>query len=294
MTVFTIQPHGRLQEWVAREKGYFEKEELEYRFIEVSEQEQAKLESSNASQQILHGAYQYYEQGHSANISCACHWTVNMAASAGHGSIWPHAYSVTPGAIFVALDSDIYTPDQLANVPVTVGYQSGSHYASIQALEPFLKPEEINLQFAGLPANRLDAIIDGNCSATAVFGVGYYLLEQLGFRKVVDATFMIASMITNGSNIEDVLKYYRALKLAQQDIDLRHQQYTHYYKRALPLRFHDKVDTRTWGPGERIVFLPYSQQLFEETQKWILERNIFESNSAELENYDSSIVADTR
>ena len=234
MTVFTIQPHGRLQEWVAREKGYFEKEGLEYRFIEVSEQEQAKFELSDAAVKVLHGAYQNYERGHPVNISCACHWTVNMAASAGYGKIWPHAYSVSPGAIFVPTDSNIYTPDQLANIPVTVGYQSGSHYATLQALESILKPEEINLQFAGLPANRLDSIISGNSLVTTVFGVGYYLLEQLGFRKVVDATFMIAGMVTNGSNIEDIIKYYRALKSAQQDIDFRHRQYTHYYTRSLP------------------------------------------------------------
>ena len=30
--VFKIQPHNRLQEWVAEEKGYFEDEGLEYVF----------------------------------------------------------------------------------------------------------------------------------------------------------------------------------------------------------------------------------------------------------------------
>ncbi len=30
MSTFTIQPHGRLQEWVADEKGYFRDEGLDY------------------------------------------------------------------------------------------------------------------------------------------------------------------------------------------------------------------------------------------------------------------------
>jgi hypothetical protein len=30
---FKIMPHGRLQEWVAEEKGYFTAERLEYSFV---------------------------------------------------------------------------------------------------------------------------------------------------------------------------------------------------------------------------------------------------------------------
>ncbi len=32
MGKFRIQPHGRLQEWVAEEKGYFTDEGLDYEF----------------------------------------------------------------------------------------------------------------------------------------------------------------------------------------------------------------------------------------------------------------------
>jgi len=34
-------------------------------------------------------------------------------------------------------------PAQLAGVPISVGYQSGSHYSTIQAVEQYLRPEEI-------------------------------------------------------------------------------------------------------------------------------------------------------
>ena len=32
MAKFIIQPHGRLQEWIADEKGYFREEGLDYEF----------------------------------------------------------------------------------------------------------------------------------------------------------------------------------------------------------------------------------------------------------------------
>jgi hypothetical protein len=33
MATFRITPHGRLQEWVADEKGYFRDEGLDYEFV---------------------------------------------------------------------------------------------------------------------------------------------------------------------------------------------------------------------------------------------------------------------
>ena len=48
------------------------------------------------------GAYQTFEgTGRACDVSSACHWTVNMAASNGHGRLWGEAYSVTPGGIYV-------------------------------------------------------------------------------------------------------------------------------------------------------------------------------------------------
>ena len=35
MSKFRIEPHGRLQEWVAEENGYFKDEGLDYEFREA-------------------------------------------------------------------------------------------------------------------------------------------------------------------------------------------------------------------------------------------------------------------
>ena len=101
---------------------------------------------------------------------------------------------------------------------------------------------------------RLELLIEGKSAAAALFSGPYYLVEQLGFRKVIDTTFMIAAMINGSPDPEDVRRYFRALKRAQRDIDLRPELYTHYYRNEFPERFHAMMDTRRWGPGERIVF----------------------------------------
>ena len=51
------------------------------------------------------------------------------------------------------------------------------------------------------------------------------------------------------------------------------------------------MDTRRWGPGERIVFEPYTKEVFEESFEWIAERGIFpDGASMGTGNYESSIV----
>ena len=123
----------------------------------------------------------------------------------------------------------------------------------------------------------MEHIIDGNIPAVSLFSGPYYFMQQLGFRKIVDTTFMMAAMIGEDSHMEDVEKYFAALKRAQSDIDLRTELYTHYYREEFPERFKDQIDTRLFGPGERLVFEEYSKDFFEDSQKWIDERGIFEN-----------------
>jgi hypothetical protein len=239
------------------------------------------------------GAYQSIEAGRKSDVNCACHWTVNVAASNGHGKLWGDIYSVTPAAIFVPKDSPVKTPADLAGVPISVGFQSGSHYTTIQALEQYLPTDKINLSFSeGLLFTRLDNLLEGKSAASTLFSGPYYLAEQLGFRKIIDATFMIATSIVGNPDPEDLKRFYRALKRAQRDIDLRPDRYTHYYKKEFPVRYHDIMDTRRWGPGERLVFEPYTSDVFQESRDWIASREIFDGGKKTMgtDKYEDAVV----
>jgi len=288
MSNFIVAPHFRLQEWVAEEKNYFAAEGLDYEFRETMDSR------SGGGHQIGNkvGAYQTFEAGRTCNVSGACHWTVNVAASNGHGKLYADCYSVSPCGVFVPPDSNVRTPADLAGVPISVGYQSGSHYATIQGLEQYLKPEKIKLSFSdGLLFSRMEMLIDGKLPAASLFSGPYYFAEQLGFRKIIDTTFMMASMITGTPEPEDVRKYFAALRRAQRDIDLRPELYTHYYKMEFPERFHSTMDTRRWGPGERIVFEKYSKEVFEQSFEWIAQHEIFEAGSMGSGVYDQSVIS---
>ena len=286
---FVIAPHFRLQEWVAEEKGYFRAEGLDYEFRDSWGKDDPGKTHSVANKV---GAYQSFEKGREQGVSCACHWTVNAAASHGHGTLYADCYSVAPSAVFVPPESPVKTPQDLKGVPISVGYQSGSHYSTIQAMEQYLEPEDLKLSFAdGVLFGRLQKLVDREVPAAALFSGPYYFAEQLGFRKVIDTTFMITTMISGEVDPADVKKYFRALRRAQHDIDLRPELYTRFYRNEFPARFREQMDTRRWGPGERIVFEPYTRESFDDSQRWIAEHGIFEGGKVGSGRYDESVVS---
>src|SRR5690349_19795644 len=214
MSTFRIQPHVRLQEWVAEDQGFFRDEGLDYAF------EAAGFAAGTSSVQpadaappaVRSGAFEDMEKGRTCDVSAACHWAVNAAAASSHGKMWGKAYSVCVSGIFVAADSPYRRPEDLAGVKVGVGYHSGSHYSAIQGLEPFLERDAIALDFAGRPYDRVRAIQSGRLEAANVFGAQYYILEQQGFRKLLDTTFIMGFLVREDAAADDLERYFRALR----------------------------------------------------------------------------------
>jgi hypothetical protein len=286
MVRFIIQPHGRLNDWVAEEKGYFSEEGLDYELnVEGSRKNTPRLagvDSPASLEDNRFGAFERYAEGHgrkgegAGDVSCACHWTVNQAAKIEEGVMWANAYSVCEAAIVVAADSSVSEPGDLARTDIAVGYHSGSHYSALQALEVFLSPEDIALKFVGSSWSRVDAALARKIPAVNVWGPQLYLLEQHGFRRIVSTTFMMAFMFHRDVDSENVGRYMRALIRAQADIDVEPEKYKHYFINEIPERFRDKVDVRRFGIGERVVPQPYTQAMFEKTQTWMHARKLFD------------------
>lgn len=299
MAKFVIQPHGRLNDWVADENGYFTEEGLEYELnLEASGKETPPLtavDSPIALADNRFGAFERYAEGHgrkgegAGDVSCACHWTVNQSAKVKEGLMWGKAYSVCEAAIVVPDESSISQPGDLARTDVAVGYHSGSHYSALQSLEVFLAPEDIALKFVGSSWSRVDAALARKIPAVNVWGPQLYLLEQHRFRRIVSTTFMMAFMFHREVDSANVERYMRALIRAQADIDLQPEQYKHYFINEIPERFRDKVDVRRFGVGERVVPQPYTRTLFEKTQAWMHERKLFESGPAAGVSYEEAV-----
>jgi ABC-type nitrate/sulfonate/bicarbonate transport system substrate-binding protein len=292
---FRIQPHVRLQEWVAEEHGYFREAGLDYEFEQslagsaVTTSPVRPAEAAPA--EFARGALEDMAQGRSCDISAACHWAVNTAATGQGGRMWGKAYSVCPSGIFAAPDSGYRRPEDLADVAVGVGYHSGSHYSALQALEQYLERPQIKLTFVGLPYDRVRLMLERQVPAVNVFGPQYYVLEQQGFRKIADTTFMMGFLVSEEADQGDVERYFEALRRAQRDIDLEPERYKHYWLREMPEDIQGLVDVRPFGPGERIVTEPYTREMFEQTHRWLRTWDLLGPGPMARPDYDQAVVA---
>lgn len=291
MPKFRIQSHGRLQEWIAHEKGYFTDEGLDYEFVHNAlMSDQVAVPSDVSVPDYRSGAFEKMEVGNACEVGSACHWAVNMAASATHGRMWGRAYSMTPSGIYVAADSQIRLPEHLANVPIGVGYHSGSHFSALRALQQVLEDDEIEMAYIGGPQDRLTLLLEGKVPAANMFGPPMYVLEQQGFRRVLDTTFMIGFLVDESSEVEDVEKYFRALRRAQRDLDAEPERYKHYYLREVAETYHAMIDVNGFGTGERIVFEPYTRAVYESTYEWMESLDLFPADQKGRANYESAVL----
>lgn len=289
---FRVQPHMRLQEWVADELGFLGAEGLDYEFQTdgfSSASTASVVAVDQAPQEVRSGAFEDMEAGRSCSISAACHWAVNAAAASGHGKMWGAAYSVCPSGILVAPESQRTKPEDLRGVEVGVGYHSGSHYSAVQALQPFLDGDTAKLAFVGRPYDRVRLMVERKIEAANVFGAQFYLLEQLGFRKLVDTTFVMGFLVAEDAEREDLERYFRALRQAQRAIDLEPERFKHYWLREMPEDLQQIADVRRFGPGERVVFEPYTREMYETTQRWMRANDLFAEVDAAL-GYQTAVL----
>src|SRR5438874_128371 len=118
-----IMPHGRLQEWVAEEKGFFTAEGLDYTFLLNSGDYGMHAVQRDERGEVRTGAFETFGAGRDgADVSCACHWATNAATGERSGQLVTTAYSVAPCAIVVPPESpdrrpELYKHCHLRSVP---------------------------------------------------------------------------------------------------------------------------------------------------------------------------------
>jgi NitT/TauT family transport system substrate-binding protein len=98
-------------------------------------------------------------------------------------------------------------------------------------------------------------------------------------------------MVSESVASEDLQRYFRALRRAQREIDLEAERYKHHWLCELPEDLAARVDVRRFGPGERIVFEPYTREMFERTHRWMESWELFDAASASRPDYEAAVLA---
>ena len=109
-------------------------------------------------------------------------------------------------------------------------------------------------------------LVERKAAAGDAFGAPYYCLpEQLGFRKILDTTFMPGALVTNDAEPEDIAKHSHALR--------RVHTASNWNAARIISRANCRRSTaaRSTRPGERLVFEPDAREAFDRTRKRIDE-----------------------
>jgi hypothetical protein len=221
---------------------------------------------------------QPYTQDKAEVIQGACVWGSICNASAGMGKFVPEAYGDSPWAIFVRPDSKIRTPQDLKDVPISVGMRAGSHFNVPYRLEKHLPLENIKTVNTGGFGARLKALLDGEVEAASLLPPQIAMAEQLGLRKIIEDRFHTLWWVPAGFDPDNTRAYLRGLDRAEKAMDADMAKYYPLWKLAVPAEFetYHPWDFSKFGRGERFVYkaIPHSEfdEVFEQVKRWNLDQ----------------------
>jgi len=259
----TVAPKGMgLNDFVAQQEGYFAAEGLDVEF---------DWKTFRGTQSSWKGLAYFerpqdrpYAEGRDV-IQGACAWGSICNASAGMGRFVPDAYGVSPWAIFVRPDSHIRRPEDLKDVPVSVGMRAGSHFNVPYRLEKYLPLAHIKTVNTGGFGARLKALLDGEVEAASLLPPQIAMAEELGLRKIIEDAFHTLWWVPPDAEPETVRGYLRALDRAEQALEADLDKYLPLWELAVPPEFQDRTwDFTKFGRGERFVYQPIPRQEFDE------------------------------
>ena len=183
-----VAPKGMgLNDFVAMQEGFFAAEGLDVEF---------DWKTFRGTQSSWKGLEYFqrpqdrpYTEDKQDVVQGACLWGTICNASAGMGRVVTEGYGDSPWAIFVRPDSKIRKPEDLKDVPISVGMRAGSHFNVPYRLERYLPFEHIKTVNTGGFGARLRALLDGEVEAASLLPPQIAMGEQLGLRKIIEDRF---------------------------------------------------------------------------------------------------------
>lgn len=280
-----VVPHfSRLQEWIALDEGFFQEEGLEPEML----QEVMHAVSSHSGDQYGQRPQDLPFVQHMEVVNSACQWGTACNAGAGMGRLVPDLYTVGRFALYTRPGSQVQRLVDLRDIPVGIGEMAGSHFTTLQVLEQVLPREHIQTIHAGGPGKRLLALLQGEIEAATLLDPEIAIAEAKGLRALARGEFLITFWVAPTIDQHILHAYFRALKRADEALTLHPEHYYPLWERNVPPALKGSYDYSTFGLGEKFVFEPYTEEMFQQAiqfaEKWNLHTHIQEKR------YNSLVV----
>jgi len=282
-----VAPKGMgLNDFVAMQEGYFAAEGLDVEFDwQTFRGTQSSWKGLDYFQRPQDRPYTESKQD---VVQGACVWGTICNASAGMGRVVTEGYGDSPWTIFVRLESKIRKPEDLKDVPISVGMRAGSHFNVPYRLEKYLPLEHIKIVNTGGFGARLRALLDGEVEAASLLPPQIAMAEQLGLRKIIEDRFKTLWWVPENSPAEVVHGYMRALNRAEQALTADPKKYMPLWKLAVPAEFENfhPWDFSKFGRGEKFVNEALTNgefdAVFTQVQRWGLDQYLKDRSTESL------------
>ena len=276
-----VAPKGMgLNDFVAQQEGFFAAEGIEVEWdIKTFRGTQSSWKDLGYKSRPQDKPY---AEGDKSLIQCACVWGSISNAAAGMGRFVPDCYGVSPWAIFVRPESKIRRPEDLKDVPISVGMRAGSHFNVPFRLEKYLPLENIKVVNTGGFGARLKALLDGEVEAASLLPPQIDMARQLGLRMVMEDEFHTLWWVPETAPMEHVRAYLRGLERAEKALQADLPKYLPLWEKCVPPEFRDTHpwDYSKFTRGERFVYKPMPRAEFDEVmvqvKRWGLDDHLRE------------------
>jgi NitT/TauT family transport system substrate-binding protein len=276
LTPVKVAPKGMgLNDFVAFEEGFFAAEGLD---VELDWETFRGTQSSWKGLNYMERPQDRpYTQSNEDVIQGACMWGTICNAGAGMGRVVPEAYGLSPWAIYVRASSGIRKPEDLKDVPVSVGMRAGSHFNVPYRLEKYLPLENIKTVNTGGFGARLQALLGGEVEAASLLPPQIAMADQLGLRCIIADTFKTLWWVPERASPQTVRAYLTALDRTEKAMDADPGKYMPLWKHAVPAELENAHpwDFSTFGRGERFVYRALPREEFDDivamVERWGLD-----------------------
>lgn len=273
-----VVPHfSRLQEWIALDEGFFQEEGLETEML----QEVMHAVSSHSGDQYGQRPQDMPFVRQMEVVNSACQWGTACNAGAGMGRLVPDLYTVGRFALFTRPGSRVQRLVDLRDIPVGIGEMAGSHFTTLQVLEQVLPRTHIRTVHAGGPGQRLLALLRGEIEAATLLDPEIAIAEAKGLRELARGEFLITFWVASTISQTVLQAYFRALKRADEALSQNPERYLPLWERNIAPALKGAYDYSTFGLGEKFVFEPYTEEMFQQAlqfaERWNLHTHIQEN-----------------